>query len=187
MPSVKYFNKAATQLRHSEVETRPLARSTLKWHDDRISATVVPVEQASLHVDQPSDTESVKRPPRSTPMTYVFLTLAIIFEVAWAIGIKLNSNFAPPIKWGSLIATLVAYLLSLGFLMLTVRKMNIGTAYAVWAGTGAAIISIIGIIHFHEPRSTLKIASLALVVAGLVGLNLSESQAKEQTTATHSD
>lgn len=113
-------------------------------------------------------------------MTYIFLALAIVFEVAWAIGIKLNSNFAPPIKWGSLAATLIAYLLSLAFLMLAVRKMNIGTAYAIWAGTGAAIIALIGIFHFHEPRSTLKIASLVLVVLGVVGLNLSEPHRTEQ-------
>ncbi|MBC7773027.1 MAG: multidrug efflux SMR transporter [Pyrinomonadaceae bacterium] len=113
-------------------------------------------------------------------MTYLFLALAIIFEVAWAIGIKVNSNFTPPIKWGSLAATLIAYVLSLVFLMLTVRKMNISTAYAIWAGTGAAIIALIGIYHFSEPRSTLKIVSLLLVVLGVIGLNLSEHHAPAQ-------
>lgn len=111
-------------------------------------------------------------------MTYVFLALAIVFEVAWAIGIKVTSSFSLPIRWGPLLATLGAYLLSLVFLMLVVRKMNIGTAYAIWAGTGAAIISLIGIVYFHEPRSTFKLVSLALVVAGVVGLNLCEQPAE---------
>jgi len=112
-------------------------------------------------------------------MTFVYLSLAIVFEVTWAIGIKLMSNFKPPIQWRTLIVTLAAYLLSLGFLMLSVRRMNIGTAYAIWAGSGAAIIALIGVLHFHEPRSTFKMISLLLVVAGVVGLNLSDREAAE--------
>lgn len=104
-------------------------------------------------------------------MTFLYLTLAIVFEVGWAMGIKLSEGFTRP--W-VLAATLVSYALSLVFLMLAVRKMEIGVAYAVWAGTGAAVIALLGIALFKEPAGTLKLASLGLVIAGLVGLNLAE-------------
>jgi small multidrug resistance pump len=64
------------------------------------------------------------------------------------------------------------YFLSLLFLMLAVRKLDLGPAYAIWAGTGAAVIAAAGILYFKEPVSALKLVSMALVIAGVIGLNL---------------
>lgn len=103
-------------------------------------------------------------------MTWIFLSLAIVFEVGWAIAMKLSSGLTRP---GSAAATILMYLLSLVFLALAVRRLDIGLAYALWAGAGAAIIALIGILHFKEPATALKLVSLALVIAGVIGLNLS--------------
>jgi small multidrug resistance pump len=105
-------------------------------------------------------------------MTPLYLALAIVFEVAWAISMKVSQGLTKPIPAA---ITLIAYILSLVFLSLATRRMEIGTAYAVWAGSGAAIIAVIGIVYFREPASALKIASLGLVIAGIIGLQLGSS------------
>jgi multidrug transporter EmrE-like cation transporter len=102
-------------------------------------------------------------------MLYLWLALAILFEVGWAISMKLSEGFTKP--WATA-ATVVMYLLSVVFLAFATKRMDVGTAYAIWAGTGAAIIAVIGIMWFREPATMLKLASLALVVIGVVGLNI---------------
>ena len=67
----------------------------------------------------------------------------------------------------------VMYLLSAAFLALANKKMDVGVAYAIWAGAGAVLIALAGILYFKEPASALKLVSLGLVVAGIVGLGLS--------------
>lgn len=102
-------------------------------------------------------------------MTYFYLVLAIVFEVGWALGLKVSDGFARP---AAAVATCVMYVLSLVFLMMAVRRLDVGPAYAIWAGTGAAMIAVAGIVWFREPVSALKVVSLVLVIAGVVGLNL---------------
>jgi quaternary ammonium compound-resistance protein SugE len=102
-------------------------------------------------------------------MQYLFLVLAIILEAGWAIGMKLSHGFSRP--WPAA-ATIVMYILSLVFLALATRKMPIGPTYAVWAGAGAVLIAIAGVVYFKEPFSIAKSASILLIVAGIVGLQL---------------
>jgi small multidrug resistance pump len=102
-------------------------------------------------------------------MTLLYLVLAIGFEVAWAVAMKASNGLSKPVPAA---ITVVAYILSLVFLSLATRRMEVGAAYAVWAGSGAAIIATIGILYFREPVSALKIASLGLIIAGIVGLQL---------------
>ena len=101
--------------------------------------------------------------------TTVFLLAAIAFEVGWAIAMKLSDGFTKSLPT---VTTIVMYLLSVVFLALATRKMEIGTAYAIWAGSGVALISIAGIVHFNEPLTAIKVASVLLIVTGIVGLNL---------------
>jgi len=102
-------------------------------------------------------------------MTYLYLAIAIVFEVGWAIAMKLfNASHKP----GTAAAMVVMYVLSLVFLTLATRKLEIGVAYAIWAGTGAAMIAVAGITYFKEPASVLKLASIGLIVIGIVGLQL---------------
>ncbi len=104
-------------------------------------------------------------------MTYVYLALAVVFEVGWAVAMKLSNGFT---RGPATAATLVLYMLSLGALTMAVKKLDVGAAYAVWAGLGAAIIAIIGIYYFKESAPPLKVVSLVLVVVGIVGLNISD-------------
>ena len=103
-------------------------------------------------------------------MTALYLILAILFEVAWAVAMKVSSGLSRPLPAA---ITVIAYILSLVFLSLATRRMEIGAAYAVWAGSGAAIIATIGILYFREPVTALKLASMGLIVAGIVGLQFS--------------
>lgn len=103
-------------------------------------------------------------------MVYLWLSLAVAFEVGWAVSMKLSKGFTRP---GPVVATVIMYLLSVVFLSRATRTIDIGVGYAIWAGGGVALIATIGMVYFKEPVSALKIASLALVVLGIVGLGLS--------------
>lgn len=102
-------------------------------------------------------------------MTALYLVLAIVFEAGWAISMKLSDGFRKP---GPAIATVVMYLLSVVFLSFATKKMDIGAGYAIWAGSGVALIAIAGVVYFKEPVSAMKAVSLGLVVLGIVGLEV---------------
>jgi quaternary ammonium compound-resistance protein SugE len=100
-------------------------------------------------------------------MAWVWLTVAGLLEVVWAIGLKYTVGFTRP--WPSVV-TGAAMLASLYFLALAVRTIPIGTGYAVWTGIGAVGVAILGMVLFNEPRDLLRIGSIALIVAGIAGL-----------------
>lgn len=70
------------------------------------------------------------------------------------------------------VSVLFFYLVSISLLVLTLKRIDIGVSYAVWTGVGTSLIAAIGILWFQEPATTLKVASLVLIIAGVVGLNL---------------
>lgn len=102
-------------------------------------------------------------------MPWIILILAGLFEVVWAIGLKYTQGFTR--LWPS-VGTLVAMAISLGLLGIAMKSLPVGTAYAVWVGVGAVGTVILGIVLFHEPLTALRIGSVALIVAGLIGLKL---------------
>src|SRR5687768_13029121 len=102
-------------------------------------------------------------------MAWVWLTLAGLLEIVWAIGMKYTDGFTR--LWPSVV-TGAAMLASLYFLALAVRSLPIGTAYAVWTGIGAVGVAILGMILFDEPRTLMRIGSILLIVAGIAGLKL---------------
>jgi small multidrug resistance pump len=103
-------------------------------------------------------------------MTLLFLVLAIICEAGWATSMKLSQGFTRPAPAA---AMLTFYLLSLLFLTLAARRLDLSVAYALWVGAGMALIAIIGIVYFKEPVTAVKMTSLALIAAGVIGLRLS--------------
>lgn len=103
-------------------------------------------------------------------VTSFYLLLAIVFEVAWAIAMKLSAGLTRPRPTAGLI---VSYLLSVVFLALATKKMEIGVAYAIWAGSGAVLIAVAGVMYFKEPATAAKVISIGLIIAGIVGLQLS--------------
>jgi quaternary ammonium compound-resistance protein SugE len=102
-------------------------------------------------------------------MAWFYLFLAGLFEIVWAVGLKYTEGFTRP---AATAVTIAAMVVSLGLLGLAVRDLPIGTAYAVWTGVGAAGAAILGIILFAEAANAMRIASIALIIAGVIGLKL---------------
>ncbi len=102
-------------------------------------------------------------------MNWILLVAAGLFEIGWAIGLKYTEGFTRP--WPS-IATAFAMVMSLGLLGIAMKSLPVGTAYAVWVGVGAVGTAILGIVLFGEPANAARIASLALILAGIIGLKL---------------
>jgi small multidrug resistance pump len=94
---------------------------------------------------------------------------AILFEVAGTISMKLSEGFTRPLP-----SVLIFLFYGAAFTLLTLalKKIDVSVAYAVWSAVGTAVIAGIGIVWFKEPLTALKVASLLLIVAGVVGLNL---------------
>ena len=103
-------------------------------------------------------------------MHWLYLTLAILLEVAGTTSMKLSEGFTRLVP--SLLLILF-YGLSFAMLTLALKRIDVSMAYAIWSGLGTALIATIGIIWFHEPATAIKFVSLGLIVAGVVGLNLS--------------
>lgn len=100
---------------------------------------------------------------------YIFLILAIAFEVAWAILLKYTENFTR--LWPT-VATITTYLAALYFLNLTVRTMPVGIAYTIWAGTGMVLIALLGVVVLKQHLDLPAIIGLMLIIAGVLVLNL---------------
>jgi quaternary ammonium compound-resistance protein SugE len=100
-------------------------------------------------------------------MPWFFLLLAGLFEIAWAFGLKHTEGWT---RLGPSLATLAAMGVSFWFLSLALKSLPMGTAYAVWTGIGAAGTAIVGMLWLGEAASAVRIASLALIVLGVVGL-----------------
>jgi quaternary ammonium compound-resistance protein SugE len=102
-------------------------------------------------------------------MNWILLLLAGLCEVAWAIGLKYTEGFTRPLPT---IGTISAMLISIWLLGIAMKSLPVGTAYAVWVGIGATGTAILGMILLNESASAARLASLGLIVAGIVGLKL---------------
>jgi len=100
------------------------------------------------------------------------LAVAIASEVAGTVALKYTDGFTRPLPSAMVVA---GYGLSFWMLALVLKEMPIGLTYAVWAAVGTAMVAAIGIFAFGEPAGTLKLLSLGLILAGVVGLNLAGS------------
>ncbi|EXF95450.1 multidrug transporter [Pseudomonas fluorescens HK44] len=103
-------------------------------------------------------------------MSWIILFFAGLFEVGWAVGLKYTDGFSRPLPT---VLTVGAMLISLGLLGLAMKDLPLGTAYAIWTGVGAVGTVIAGIILFGESMALFRLASVALIIAGLVGLKVS--------------
>jgi quaternary ammonium compound-resistance protein SugE len=102
-------------------------------------------------------------------MPWILLVLAGLFEVGWAIGLKYTDGFT---KLWPTVGTIAAMAISLGLLGIAMKSLPVGTAYAIWVGVGAVGTVILGIVLFQEPTNALRLISVGLIIAGLVGLKL---------------
>ncbi len=103
-------------------------------------------------------------------MSWIILLFAGLFEVGWAVGLKYTDGFSRPLPTA---LTIAAMAVSLGLLGLAMKELPLGTAYAIWTGVGAVGTVIAGIILFGESMALFRLASVALIIAGLVGLKIS--------------
>ena len=103
-------------------------------------------------------------------MAWVALVAAGLFETAFAVLLKLSHGLSEP--WPTA-GFAVSALVSFGLLTFALRELEVGTAYAVWTGIGAAGTAIVGMLWLGESVSVIKLVSVGLVLAGVIGLNLS--------------
>lgn len=102
-------------------------------------------------------------------MNWLILVVAGLFEVGWAIGLKYTEGFT---RFWPTAGTLLAMIISLGLLGVAMKTLPVGTAYAVWVGVGAVGTATLGIVLLGESANALRLMSLAVIVAGIVGLKL---------------
>jgi small multidrug resistance pump len=101
--------------------------------------------------------------------TGILLTIAIVSEVAATVSLRLADGFTRPIPSAIVV---VGYAISFWMLALVLRQLPVGLTYAVWSAAGTALIAAIGIVAFGEPATAAKLLSLALIILGVIGLNL---------------
>lgn len=104
-------------------------------------------------------------------MSWIYLFVAAIFEVGWPLGFKLSQTTNNRLGW--ILFAIASMALSGLFLWMAQRNIPMGTAYAVWTGIGAAGTFLVGILYFQDSASLMRILSVFLIIAGVVGLKLS--------------
>lgn len=102
-------------------------------------------------------------------MAWVYLIIAGILEIGWAIGLKYTEGFSR--FWPS-VGTIGAMIISLVLLSIAIKTIPVGTAYAVWTGIGAAGTALLGMWLFDEARDVVRLVCIALILAGVIGLRL---------------
>ena len=102
-------------------------------------------------------------------MAWVFLFLAGLFEIGWAMGLKQTEGFTRLVP--SLL-TAFSMIVSLGLLGLALKTLPLGTAYAIWTGIGTVGTVVVGIIIYGEPANAVRLGCVVLIVTGIVGLKL---------------
>ncbi|HKS32871.1 quaternary ammonium compound-resistance protein SugE [Enterobacter sp. BIGb0383] len=103
-------------------------------------------------------------------MSWLILVVAGLLEVVWAVGLKYTHGFSRLVPS---IITVTAMVASIALLAWAMKSLPVGTAYAIWTGIGAVGAAITGILLLGESASLARIASLALIVCGIIGLKLS--------------
>jgi len=103
-----------------------------------------------------------------------WLALAIALEVSGTVCLKLSEGFSRPVPT---ILIVVFYMASFSAMVMSLKRIELGVAYAVWAGIGTALIAVLGIVLFKESTTALKLAALVLIISGVVMLHLSNQGA----------
>src|SRR5690349_3802225 len=104
-------------------------------------------------------------------MAWLYLIVAGLLEVAWAVSLKRTEGFT---RLGPSLFTLVTMAASFYLLRLALRTLPTGTGYAVWVGIGAAGTALLGILFLGEPKTAFRLVSLGLILLGVIGLRLAE-------------
>lgn len=100
-------------------------------------------------------------------MAWIYLVIAGLLEIGWAVGLKYTDGFTKPVPT---LATVIAMAASMTLLAIALRTIPVGTGYAIWTGIGAVGAAIAGIILFNESRDVGRMVCITLIVAGILGL-----------------
>lgn len=103
-------------------------------------------------------------------MAWLYLAIAGVLEIVWAIGLKYTEGFTRPL---ASVVTVAAMAVGFWFLALALKEIPIGTGYAVWVGIGAVGTAVLGIVLFGESAAWPRLACIGLILAGIIGLKLS--------------
>jgi small multidrug resistance pump len=101
-------------------------------------------------------------------MTALMLAAAIATEVVATVALKASDGFSRPVPSAIVV---VGYLLSFWLLALVLKQLSVGTTYAIWSAVGTAAVALIGVVAYGETANAMKLASLGLIVLGVIGLN----------------
>ncbi len=101
--------------------------------------------------------------------SWLYLAVAIFLEIAGTISMKLSEGFTRTVPS---ILIFVFYVLSFMALTMALKRIDVSVAYAIWSGVGTALIATIGVVHFREPLTLIKVVSVGLIIIGVVGLNI---------------
>jgi quaternary ammonium compound-resistance protein SugE len=102
-------------------------------------------------------------------MSWIYLVVAGLFEIGWAIGLKYTDGFTRMVPT---LATLASMVVSLGLLGLALKSLPVGTAYAVWTGIGTVGTAVLGILLLGEAATVARLTCIGLILAGIVGLKI---------------
>src|SRR3954471_1697970 len=100
-------------------------------------------------------------------MSWIYLTIAGVLEIIWAIGLKYTEGFTRLVPS---VITIIGMIASVCFLALALRTIPVGTGYAMWTGSGAVGTALLEIVLSAEPATAARLGCIALIVAGIVGL-----------------
>lgn len=100
-------------------------------------------------------------------MSWLYLFIAGLFEIFWAVGLKLSQGFSRLVPSA---LTILGMLASFYFLSLALKKLPLSTSYAIWTGIGTAGTVLFGVFYFHESISAAHVICVALIICGIVGL-----------------
>ncbi|MCT8978451.1 multidrug efflux SMR transporter [Clostridium sp. CX1] len=103
-------------------------------------------------------------------MEWVYLILAIAFEIAATTLMKVSNGFT---KILPTLGTFLGYIICFSFLSIALKKIDMSVAYAIWSAAGIVVLSTIGVVVFKENINVLKVTSILFIVLGVIGLNLS--------------
>lgn len=102
-------------------------------------------------------------------MAWVYLAVAGLFEIGWAIGLKYSDGFSRPVPS---VLTVIAMAMSVWLLSIAMKTIPVGTAYAIWTGIGAVGVAVLGMVLFGESREVARLVCLFLIIVGILGLKL---------------
>jgi quaternary ammonium compound-resistance protein SugE len=102
-------------------------------------------------------------------MAWVYLAIAGLFEMGWAIGLKYTEGFTRPMPT---VLTVIAMIISVALLGVALRDLPVGTGYAVWTGIGTVGTALLGMYLFGDPATSARLACIGLIVAGIIGLKV---------------